>query len=113
MKKQITINGEKSDWFEKATFVLKEENEKKIPKNLFIYAEHLVENYLKRHSGISYSQTEAYKKQMNYIKPKDQALKQKHEEKKKETAIFIDMVLLISLFAAFVCIGLLVSEIWL
>ena len=49
MKRQITIDGTKSDWYEKAIFILKEDaNKNKFPKKLSFYADELVENYLKK-----------------------------------------------------------------
>ncbi|WP_069999847.1 hypothetical protein [Cellulosilyticum sp. I15G10I2] len=48
MKKQITIDGENSDWYEKAIFILKESKKPYMPDNLFLYAEHIVENHLKK-----------------------------------------------------------------
>lgn len=114
MKKQITINGEKSDWFEKATFILKEENEKKIPRNLLVYAEHLVENYLKKNTGERCKGVEAYNQNIAYTKQKQQIAEAKHAaKKKKERAAVIDTILMLSLFFACICIGLLISEIWL
>lgn len=50
MKKQITIDGEKSDWYEKAIFILKDHQPTSMPDNLFLYAEDIVEDYLKKHS---------------------------------------------------------------
>lgn len=48
LKKEIVIDGSSSDWFEKAVFTLKEEDRSKVPKNLFSYAEELVEKQLKK-----------------------------------------------------------------
>lgn len=48
MKREITVDGKASDWFEKAVFTLKDEQVKSMPKDLFSYAEELVEKYLKR-----------------------------------------------------------------
>ena len=48
MKREITVDGKASDWFEKAVFTLKDEQVKSVPKDLFSYAEELVEKYLKR-----------------------------------------------------------------
>lgn len=48
MKKEIVIDGKASDWFEKATFVLKEGQSSNLPKDLFSYAEEIVERHLKK-----------------------------------------------------------------
>ena len=48
MSKKIVLDGKKSDWYKRATFVLKDQEEHYIyPKNLESYAEELIENYLK------------------------------------------------------------------
>jgi len=54
MKKQITIDGENSDWYEKAVFILKDIEAPPIPNNLFLYAENIVENHLKKNPVRSY-----------------------------------------------------------
>ncbi len=48
MKKEIVIDGKASDWFEKATFVLKGNDTSNLPKDLFSYAEEIVERHLKK-----------------------------------------------------------------
>lgn len=48
MKKEIIIDGSASDWFEKATFVLKETHVNAMPKDLMNYAEEIVENHMKK-----------------------------------------------------------------
>lgn len=54
MKKEIIVDGKESDWFEKATFILKEDSNKELPKDVFTYAENIVETYLKKnHIGSS------------------------------------------------------------
>ncbi|PHV71216.1 hypothetical protein CS063_05860 [Sporanaerobium hydrogeniformans] len=54
MKKQITLDGENSDWFEKAIFVLKDKPSYMIPNNLFKHAEELIENYMKKNPSKAY-----------------------------------------------------------
>ena len=67
MKKQITIDGEGSDWYEKAIFILRDKKESHIPDDLFLYAEQIVENYLKKNPSAAYfnstPQISAQKKQ--------------------------------------------------
>ena len=48
MKKEIIIDGKGSDWFETATFVLKGSQGQKLPKDLFSYAEEIVETHMKK-----------------------------------------------------------------
>lgn len=48
MKKEIIIDGKGSDWFETAIFILKGNHEEKLPKDLFSYAEEIVETHMKK-----------------------------------------------------------------
>lgn len=67
MKKYITIDGDSSDWYEKAVFTLKSESASNIPDNLFLYAEQIVENYLKKNSVRSNQVTTNKRSQTKYI----------------------------------------------
>ena len=49
MKKEIVIDGTASDWFEKATFILKDSSPSQLPNNLVDYAEEIIETHMKRH----------------------------------------------------------------
>ncbi|MBE6024409.1 MAG: DUF2721 domain-containing protein [Cellulosilyticum sp.] len=51
MKREIVIDGSASDWFEKATFVLKESHQAEMPQDLMTYAEEIIENQMKRGTG--------------------------------------------------------------
>lgn len=53
MKKEIVIDGKGSDWFEKATFILKGNDTSHLPKDLFSYAEEIVEKHLKKIPQVS------------------------------------------------------------
>ena len=48
MKREIIIDGTASDWFEKATFILKDDSKIQTPNNLVNYAEELIENHMKK-----------------------------------------------------------------
>lgn len=49
MSRKVVLDGKSSDWYKRATFILKDQEQTyTYPKNLEIYAEELVENYLKR-----------------------------------------------------------------
>ncbi len=115
MKKQITIDGQQSDWFEKAVFVLKESKTTPIPNNLFQYAEHLVENQLKK-SPISFNQ--ASKKTETPYDPYLENLKleaaRKHELalKRQKKAKMIDAFLYISISFCFICVMFLLFKIY-
>lgn len=47
MKKNIIIEGHKSDWYEKAIFILKDSKTTQIPKNLVAHADDILEKKLK------------------------------------------------------------------
>lgn len=47
-KREIIIDGQDSDWYERAIFILKDHGHQNRPKNLFKYAEELVENSCKK-----------------------------------------------------------------
>lgn len=84
MKKEIIIDGSASDWFEKATFILKDTHANVIPKDLMSYAEEIVENHMKKvpeskalpTSDFIHQRTNAYQK----------AQRAYHEQIKKEYA---------------------------
>lgn len=63
MKRQITVDGDQSDWFEQAVFTLKDQDGEIIPRDLFQYAEQLVEMELKKMAGIK-TQVEVIKKEV-------------------------------------------------
>ncbi len=116
MKKQITIDGKQSDWFEKAVFVLKEKEVAQLPANLFLYAEHLVENQLKKNS---YKNFPTYKpideQQGDYLVKKLQAecpKKRSDALKKKRRAQIIDAFLCFSISLCFICIMILLFKIY-
>jgi hypothetical protein len=83
MKKQITIDGENSDWYEKAIFILKDKKEPPIPNNLFLYAEYIIENHLKKNPAPHY-----------YRVPEKKA---EHQKKSSHTARMVDRFFDISL----------------
>jgi len=99
VKREITVDGKASDWFEKAVFTLKDEQVKSMPKDLVSYAEELVEKYLKRYPTSSgndmvaknkeqeaeklvQAMKEAYNLQNNYrdIKKKERYLKSREKQ---------------------------------
>lgn len=48
MNRQIKIDGQATDWYETAIFVLKEKvDQKQIPKNIVSYAEDILERHMK------------------------------------------------------------------
>ena len=115
MKKQITIDGQQSDWFEKAVFVLKENKSTPIPSNLFQYAEHLVENQLKKMPTTFHSTSK--NKEASY-EPYTENLRlemiRKNEMllKHKKRAKIIDMFLYISISFCFICVMFLLFKMY-
>lgn len=93
MKKQITIDGENSDWYEKAIFILKDKEEHLIPNNLFLYAEHIVENHLKKNPVRAYR--------------KEDEKKLQYKKKGRNTAQTIDKFFNISLIVCIVSVVIL------
>lgn len=48
MRKKIILDGKNSDWYKRAIFILKDQEQPyTYPKNLEMYAEEVIENYLK------------------------------------------------------------------
>lgn len=98
MKKEITIDGKESDWFERATFILKTNDMEKVPDNLFTYAEEIIESYMKKHPFTKSKKsmqnceirpndkqvdmltlTKAYNRQMNYKKQQQNRIKRERQ----------------------------------
>lgn len=101
MKKEIVIDGKASDWFEKATFVLKGNNTSNLPKDLFSYAEEIVESHLKKMPQAaaynevlrSYSGMASSKSIQNeYNKMRMQKEKVQRREKQVDTFLVISLV---------------------
>lgn len=101
MKKEIVIDGKASDWFETATFVLKANNKSNLPKDLFSYAEEIVESHLKKmpqvatHNEVlkSYAGMGSSKSIQNeYSKMRMQKEKVQRREKQVDTFLVISLV---------------------
>ena len=121
MKKEIIIDGKTSDWFEKATFVLKENSVEDLPKDLMHYAEQLVENHMKKfpimnnkalpsvdftHDGIQkYQQLQrAYNQQ---VKKEYEKIK-KEAERVNRRARYVNTFVTLSIIACLLSIGALI-----
>lgn len=115
MKKQITIDGQQSDWFEKATFVLKDNKSAAIPNNLFQYAEHLVENQLKKTpivlSSPSKTTTSSYDPYIDNLKL-EAIRKQQLAIKNQKRAKIIDTFLYVSISFCFICVIFILFKIY-
>ena len=115
MKKQITIDGGQSDWFEKAVFTLKENKSVPMSKNLFQYAEQLVETQLKK---APLSTREPVKKVETGYDPYienlkvEVARKQEILVKKQKRAKLIDTFLYFSISFCFICVICLLFKIY-
>lgn len=101
MKKEIVIDGKASDWFEKATFVLKGNDTSHLPKDLFSYAEEIVEKHLKKmpqaatHNKVQKSYLEmasSYSMQNEYSNRRMQKEKIQRREKHVNTFLAISLI---------------------
>lgn len=115
MKKQITIDGQQSDWFEKAIFVLKESKATPIPNNLFQYAEHLVENQLKKMPTMLHPVSKNKEASYDpYVENLKLEVIRKNEMllKHKKRAKIIDVFLYVSISFCFICVMFLLFKIY-
>ena len=115
MKKQITIDGGQSDWFEKAVFTLKENKSVPMSKNLFQYAEQLVETQLKKaplftREPVKKVET-GYDPYIENLKV-EVARKQEILVKKQKRAKLIDTFLYFSISFCFICVICLLVKIY-
>ena len=102
MKKEIIIDGKGSDWFEKATFVLKGNHGEKLPKDLFSYAEEIVEAHMKKmpQSKTRDATSKTYLDILVGDGMQNQAQKRKtHKEKMRKREKQVTIFLTISLIA--------------
>lgn len=121
MKKEVIIDGKASDWFEKAIFVLKDTHTEELPKDLFFYAEQLVENHMKKfptmdrkalptvdftHNGLQkYHQVQnAYEQQVKREYEKIRSEKEKLKRREK----YINTFVTLSVIACLLSLGALV-----
>ena len=121
MKKEIIIDGKTSDWFEKATFILKENHVEALPKDLMHYAEQLVENHMKRfpvmdrkvlptvdftHEGLQkyHERERAYEQQ---VKREYEKLS-REKAKIRKRAQYVNTFVTLSIIACFLSIGALI-----
>ena len=95
MKKQVTIDGKDSDWYEKAIFILKDKKESHIPDHLFWYAEDIIESYLKKNPVELCNKY--YNQKQQYIKKegKKKAYKKKGPNSARMVNLFLDFSLII------------------
>ena len=109
MSREIIIDGDDSDWFEKAIFILKDN--KKVPNNksLFEHAEEIIENKLKKMPQgniIDSSKVKLNMKQENKLcidKNRFKGVK-KGGLNRITTKVIIDIFLYSALALAFICI---------
>ena len=116
MSREIIIDGDNSDWFEKAIFTLKDN--KKLPRNqnLFEYAEEIVETQIKKmpySNNVQSSKVNLSIKDANklYMEQQRFAGFKKAKSNKKRTRCVIDIFLYSTLILAFICIMCLMFKI--
>lgn len=101
MKKQIILDGEKSDWYEKAIFILKDKEIGPMPEHLFLYAEDLVENHLKRYPT---------RNNINKYETTEKIQREKKQNYLKRRARRIDIFFNTSLVICLICIVLVIVQ---
>ncbi len=110
MSKEIIIDGENSDWFEKAVFTLKDNQKVPYGQGLFEHAEQIVEMKLKKmpqsnninSSKVNLNIRDANKRYMEQLKLGNK-LKNCRSNRKRTEAI-INIFLYSTLVFAFICI---------
>ena len=109
MPKEIIIDGDNSDWFEKAIFILKDN--KKLPRNqnLFEYAEEIIETQIKKmpySNNVQSSKVNLNIKDVNrlYIEQQRFAELKKVKSHAKRTRCIIDIFLYTTIVLTFICI---------
>lgn len=61
MSRKVVVNGKQSDWYESATFILKDTGQEyQYPRDIESYAEELIESYLKK-GGRPHHSMKSYK----------------------------------------------------
>ncbi len=121
MKKEIVIDGKTSDWFEKATFVLKDNHVENLPKDLMYYAEQLVENHMKKFPAMDREALptvdfthQGFKKYHEYQRAYEQQVKKTYEkinrekEKIRKRARYVNTFVTLSIIACLLSIGALI-----
>lgn len=103
-RKVILINGTNANWYEQVIFIIKNNNEYKIPNNLVLEAEKIINEYLNE------------KQNKNNLYLDKNILKEKHTNKKtaknKKTNInSLNMFLNISMFCTITLICFLIYKI--
>ena len=77
-KKVILINGDKSNWYDQVIFIVKENKEENMPKNLVLEAEKIINEYISK----KYNKTNVYTQSKSYNVNEDNKQKVKHSNKK-------------------------------
>nr|WP_317358683.1 hypothetical protein [uncultured Tyzzerella sp.] len=93
-KKVILINGDKSNWYEQVIFIIKDNKENNVPKNLVLEAEKIINEYMSK----KYNSTNIDKIPPNNIK-------KTYNVKNKKSLKFYNNILNVSIICtiAFIC----------
>lgn len=107
-KKVILINGNKSNWYDQVIFIVKENNQENIPRNLVLEAEKIINDYMSKKYNSTSTTTN-----INHIQKPITSTKQptpKHNNKKKLK--FYNNILNVSIFCTIVFICFLLYQIY-
>ena len=105
-KKVILVNGDISKWYEQVIFIVKEKRENKIPENLVLEAERIINEHISQ----KYNNKLEDNIQQTDIKYKKSNLKGK--QKSKKNIKFYNNILNISIFFTFALICYLLYQIY-
>ncbi|WP_250277798.1 hypothetical protein [[Clostridium] colinum] len=102
-KKVILISGNKSNWYDQVIFIVKENKQENIPKNLVLEAEKIINEYISK--KYNKTNTQIYDK-INTIPDKKTITKNISKNKPNNKSIkFYNNILNVSIFftIAFIC----------
>lgn len=107
-KKVILINGNSSNWYEQVIFIVKEQNQQIIPKNLAKEAEKIINEYMaKKYNSTNVTKNKTVNKQQEIIKQP----KQNNVINTKKIK-FYNNILNVSIVCTLVFICYLLYQIW-
>lgn len=111
-KKVILINGNSSNWYEQVIFIVKEQNQQIIPKNLAKEAEKIINEYMtKKYNSTTPIKNKPTNKQQEIPPPKQNNFKQNNFINRKKIK-FYNNVLNVSIVCTLVFICYLLYQIW-
>lgn len=107
-KKVILINGDTSKWYEQVIFIVKEEKEDKVPKNLVLEAEKIINEYVSK----KYNKIEENKIDKNVNSQKSICKNNKNNKRSKKNTKIYNNILNVSIFCTVMIICYLLYQIY-